>query len=308
MKILSETSEVCAHKSVLIDEVIEHLDIKPGGVYIDVTFGAGGHSRAILQKEPNCRLIAFDWDFKSIEQYAKPLEDEFPGRFKVIWGNFAHLYLLLKKEKITRVDGILADFGTSQMQIKSGAGFSLYVDSPLDMRMSPGHQKITAEIVLRESTEKKLETIFKEYGQEKYARKIAKAIVERRVKKRFQKTKDLTLCIEEAVGKKVFGKIHPATKVFQALRIYVNRELENIHSFLCATKKILAHNGTLVCISFHSLEDTIVKQFLQQEEREGGFIISTKRVVTPADAEIELNAASRSSKLRAARRVIDKNI
>jgi len=140
------------HKSVLVNEVLEYLDPKPGGVYLDATFGSGGHTRAILEAEPQCTVIACDWDSVSLETYGHPLQEEFPGRLRLIWGNFALLYKLLKKEQVDQLDGILADFGTSQMQITQRPGFSIYRDTDLDMRMSPAHQKTTAAEIVNKAT------------------------------------------------------------------------------------------------------------------------------------------------------------
>ena len=144
------------HKSVLVQEVVTALAPQPGKTYVDVTFGGGGHTKAILDAEPTCSVIALDWDQKAIEQNAPPLEARYGKRFKVLWGNFAHLYKLLKKEGITQVDGILADFGTSQFQIHERAGFSFQTDSPLDMRMSPAHQHTTAADILNKASEQEI--------------------------------------------------------------------------------------------------------------------------------------------------------
>ncbi len=290
------------HVSVMLNEVLEYLDPQPGKTYVDVTFGSGGHTKAILEKEPTCKVIAFDWDAKSLEKYAEPLKKKYPDRFSYMWGNFAHLYLLLKKIGVKKVDGILADFGTSHMQIKDKSGFSVYVDSDLDMRMSPAHQQLTAAHVLKNYSEQELTAIFKEFGQEKFARKVAKAIVERRKTKVFKTTKELAGFIEDVQGSGR-GKIHPATRVFQALRIYVNKELENIHSFFAACLRVLAIEGRLVCISFHSLEDRLVKYFFKDQEMAGVFMLLSKKAIVPTEKEIAKNAPSRSAKLRAAVRV-----
>lgn len=290
------------HKSVLVQEVLEYLDPQPGKTYIDVTFGSGGHTRAILEKEPDCKVIAFDWDKKSIEQFAPALEEEFGDRFKVLWGNFALLYRFVKKHKLGPIHGILADFGTSQMQIFERAGFSFTVDTPLDMRMSPSHQKITAADIVNKATAEELQTIFSEYGQERYSRTIAKAIVLSRRKKKFKTTLDLANMIKKAVpaGRQ---KIHPATRVFQALRIFINKELDNITAFLAAALSVLEPEGRLVCISFHSLEDRLVKEFIQSHPCivEKGLVSLTPKVVMPTEEEIAENPSSRSSRLRAAR-------
>ncbi len=290
------------HKSVLVQEVLEYLDPQPGKTYLDVTFGSGGHTRSILEAEPDCKVVAFDLDKASIQKFAPPLEEEFGDRFKVIWGNFALLYRLIKKNKITNIDGILADFGTSQMQIFEREGFSFSIDTPLDMRMSAAHAKITAGEVLNKATAWELQTIFSDYGQERYSKTIAQAVVERRKTKRFYMTSDLVDLIKKVVPYNKRQKIHPATRVFQALRIYVNKELDNIRSFLAATKDILPEGGKLVCISFHSLEDGLVKDFIRENPCVvgKGFEKLTKKVVSPSEEEIEANPSSRCARLRAA--------
>ncbi len=297
-KVLSE--EFQRHKPVLVQEVLTYLDPQPGNTYIDVTFGSGGHTRAILEHESACKVIALDWDTASLDTFGPPLEEEFEDRLQLVWSNFAHLYRVLKKIKISKVDGILADFGTSQMQIKQRPGFSVYLDTPLDMRMSPAYQQVTAAQLVNKATEEKLREIFWQLGEERHAKKIAWTIVQVRKKKKIRTTGDLVKIIEQVIPKKLRRKIHPATKVFQALRMYINRELENIHSFLSAAVRALNTGGRLVCISFHSLEDRMVKQFFRDEERKGRLDILTKKVVTACSEEIAENPSARSARLRAA--------
>lgn len=298
---MAENTHESIHKSVLVSEALENLALKPGGVYLDATFGGGGHTRAILQAEPTCHVIALDWDTTSLETYGKDLQEEFPGRLTLLWGNFALVYKMLKKERRGNVDGILADFGTSQMQIVGRHGFSVYRDTPLDMRMSPAHQKITAATIINEASEEELREIFWRYGEEKYTKQIVRAIIEDRVIKPITTTGELADLIDRVVPKDrdKRSKIHPATRVFQALRICVNKELENITSFLSAAMQLLKPGGRLVCISFHSLEDRLVKQFFVDRAHEGRVKIVTNRVVTASDEELERNPSSRSAKLRA---------
>jgi len=288
------------HKPVLVDEVLKYLDPQSGKVYLDVTFGSGGHSQAILEREPNCSIIAMDWDAESLNTYAPLLQQKFGNRVRVVWGNFAHIYRLLKKIGINKVDGILADFGTSYMQIKQRSGFSIYLDTPLDMRMSPSHQKLTAAQVVNTCSQEKLQEIFWQLGEEKQAKKIARIIVKRRREKLIKTTQDLANIIERIIPARMRRKIHPATKVFQALRMYVNQELDNISAFLSASLTILNPTGRIVCISFHSLEDRLVKQFFKEHENEGHIRILTKRVVVPTQKEVAVNPSARSAKLRAA--------
>jgi len=294
-----EDTKNVIHKSVLVQEVLHHLDLKPGGVYLDATFGSGGHTRAILQAEPDCHVVAMDWDSKSIDTYGPEFLEEFPGRITFIWGNFSLVYKLLKKHGVKKLDGILADFGTSQMQIVQRPGFSVYRDTPLDMRMSSAHQKVTAEQILHEASEEELREIFWRYGNERYAKQIARAIVIDRTKKRFKTTEQFAKMIERVVPYDKSRKIHPATRVFQALRICVNKELENITSFLNASMQLLKPQGRLVVISFHSLEDRLVKQFFSGRAKDGKVQILTPNVIVAQKEETERNPSSRSAKLRA---------
>lgn len=287
------------HKSVLVDEVVKYLDPQPGETYLDVTFGAGGHTRAILEAQLGCSVIGMDWDTVSLETYGVPMAEEFGKRLSLAWGNFSLLYRVVKREHIKKVNGILADFGTSQMQITGRPGFSFSRDTPLDMRMSPSHQQITAAHIIASATETELSDIFFLYGEERYSRKIARIIAEERKIKAITTTAQLADIVTKAVSSKR-GKTHPATRVFQALRIAVNKELDNITSFLAEAIRVLKPGGRLVCISFHSLEDRLVKQFFKDKEREGILKIITPKVVTASEQELYRNPSSRSACLRAA--------
>lgn len=284
------------HIPVLVNEVLQYLAPQPGGLYVDATFGGGGHTRAILMAEPTCRVVAIDWDREALLAHQEIFEREFGDRIIFIWGNFSQLSLLLKKNNIPKVDGILADFGTSQHQIFSGRGFSFQEDSPLDMRMSPAHFKITAAQIVNRSAEQELVRIFKEYGQEPHARAIARAIVALRVRAPINTSRELAELVARSVPRTNF-RIHPATKIFQALRIQVNHELEAIENFLNQVPLVLAPNGRLVCISFHSLEDRLVKQFFQQHKN--NVTLLAPKIVQASEQELAANPASRSAKLRA---------
>ncbi|MFA5074897.1 MAG: 16S rRNA (cytosine(1402)-N(4))-methyltransferase RsmH [Candidatus Babeliales bacterium] len=286
------------HKSVLLNEVIENLNIEENKTYLDVTFGGGGHTGAILEQNSTCKVIALDWDKAAIDINAPKLKEKYGDRVKILWGNFALIDRLLKKEKIEFVDGILADFGTSQYQIQKKEGFSFNIDSPLDMRMSQAHQHIKASDVINGFTERELSDIFFNYGEERRAKKIARAILEYRKRRKFITSRQLAELIENITpGFRKF-RIHPATKVFQALRIFVNKELENIEIFLSKSINFLNKNGRIVCISFHSLEDRIVKNFFRQNEEK--LKIITKKPISASKTEIEQNPSSRSAKLRVA--------
>ncbi len=301
---MNTENELFFHKSVLVNEVLFYLHLKPAGIYVDATFGSGGHTRAILQQDPTVRVIGIDWDIQSLNTYAPIVQQEFGERFIPLFGNFAHLYKLLKKANISAVDGILADFGTSQMQINERPGFSLYRDMPLDMRMSLSHQQSTAAEIINSASQTLLADIFYTYGEERFARKIAAAIVHDREKKPFTTTKEFADFIARIVPRQKHTKIHPATRVFQALRIYVNQELDNITSFLKGAPAVMQREGRLVCISFHSLEDRLVKQFFKEKEGMGELEILTKKVVVATPQELQQNPSARSAKLRAAARIM----
>lgn len=285
------------HKSVLVAEVISYMAPKADAVYVDATFGGGGHSRALLESEPTCRIIACDWDKGALELNAPVLEKEFPGRFDWMWGNFTQLPMLLRKKGISRVDGVLADFGTSQYQIFESAGFSFSRNTPLDMRMSTAHYPTTAADIIRRAPEEELVHIFEVFGEERFARRIAHAIIEQRRIKPIVTTADLTKVILSVVHYRP-GSIHPATRVFQALRIAVNHELEHIETFLKHIPVIVTPGGRAVCISFHSLEDRSVKTFFRDNKTI--FEVLTPKVIMPSETEVRLNPSSRSARLRAA--------
>lgn len=289
------------HKPVLMDEVLHFLAPQPGKVYVDVTLGGGGHTRAILNLEPNCKVIGMDWDESVIKTTGKKIEEEFPGRFTAVWGNFSRINGALNKIGVHKVDGILADFGTSQIQIASTPGLSIYKDAFLDMRMSSSFYKVTAQEVIKNMSEKELAKIFFDYGQERYGNRIARAIVEARLKTPFRTTKQLAELIKSVVPSSKESKIHPATKVFQALRIYVNKELENIQSFLANSVKVLGHESRLVCISFHSLEDRLVKNYFRDLKKNIHVKVDllTQKVCTATPEELAVNRSARSAKLRA---------
>jgi 16S rRNA (cytosine1402-N4)-methyltransferase len=284
------------HEPVLVAEVLDLLKPQPGKLYLDATFGGGGHTKAILQAQPECSVVALDWDKQALEINGPALQDQFPDRLQLCWGSFAIADRILKKEGITTIDGVLADFGTSQYQLKHRDGFSFFHDSPLDMRMSPGHGQVTAAMILNRAPEKTLREIFWEYGQENNAKKIAAAIVAHRAKRPFVTTLDLARVVESVVPRK---GIHPATKVFQALRIYINKELDNIRSFFPAVQRILSPGSRLVVITFHSLEDHIVKHYFREQESLGTVAIVTPSPVSATEQEVRENPSSRSAKIRA---------
>lgn len=288
------------HTSVLVTEVVNYLHVRSGGVYVDATFGGGGHTRAILDSEVTCQVIGLDWDQNALAVGQK-LSEQYEGRLRMVWGNFARIADVLAKEGVEQVDGILADVGTSQFQLSHAAGFSFKHDSPLDMRMSPAHQKVTAAQVVNKAREEKLRHILWDLGEEREAKRIVQALVEERKKKPIETTVRLAQIIERVVPRR--GSIHPATRTFQALRIYVNHELENIKSFLPAALRLLKPKGRLVVISFHSLEDRIVKHTFAEFADRNEVILLTPDAVVASEQEVAHNSSSRSAKLRAVERV-----
>lgn len=285
------------HIPVLLNEVLQSFEGCPEGLILDVTFGGGGHSQALLEKYPNIKIIGFDWDKDAVDR-GHELVDKYDGRLELLFGNFGHLYRLLKKHKINKVSGILADFGTSQHQIHNKDGFSVHNDTPLDMRMSMAHYKVTAAEIVNYGKAEELRQIFWEFGEERNAKRIVEAIMEARKKKLIKTTARLAEIVESVSPHVRATKIHPATRVFQALRIFVNKEIENIQAFLPVAFDHLEVGGRLSCISFHSLEDRMVKHFFQEKVRATQGSLLFKKAVSASDEELADNRASRSAKLR----------
>lgn len=292
------------HKPVLLDEAIKGLMIRPSGVYVDVTFGGGGHSQAILdQLDTNGKLYGFDQD---VDAQANALEDI---RFDLIPANFSFLKQYLKFKGVTQVHGILADFGVSSHQFDSDArGFSTRFDGPLDMRMNIG-QEVSAASVVNTYSESQLGSIFRTYGEIRNAHRIASAIVKQRQEQSFHTTKQLRDLVAELVPERFLNK--NLAQVFQAIRIEVNQELEVLKQFLEQSAEVLIPGGRLVCISYHSLEDRLVKRFIREGRFEGTAVVDFygnkecpfKKVgglVVPNKAEIAVNNRARSAKMRIA--------
>lgn len=288
------------HVPVLLEESTDLLLGNRGKLYVDCTLGLGGHTKRILEKNPEAFVIGIDRDEEAIE-LAKENLKEFEGRFAIYKANFADLDVVLEAEGVDKVDGFLFDLGVSMFQLKSERGFSFQIDAPLDMRMDK-EQKLTAYRVVNEYPEKELARIIWEYGEERLSRKIARAIVQYRKRKPIETTKELADIILSVYPERLkHGRIHPATKTFQAIRIEVNRELESLKEALEKTTDRLNPKGRLVVISFHSLEDRIVKNFFREHSQE--LKILTKKPITPSEEEIRMNPAARSAKLRAGERV-----
>jgi 16S rRNA (cytosine1402-N4)-methyltransferase len=280
------------HLPVLAQEVVEGLAIVPNGLYLDATLGGGGHSRLILQAASNTRIIGIDQDEQAIAAAHHQL-GEFGDRIQIWHGNFADY-----DPKGQQFDGILADLGVSSAQFDiPERGFSFRHTAPLDMRMDQ-QQELTAAEVINTWDEAELAQIFFTYGEERLSRKLARRIVEQRP---FHTTTELAAAIAQAVPAKYrYGRIHPATRVFQALRIAVNQELEVLERFLRRAPDWLKPSGRIAVISFHSLEDRIVKHSLRDAPQ---LQVLTKKPILPTETEIQQNVRSRSAKLRLGMRI-----
>ena len=294
------TMSAATHIPVLLEETIEALAVQPGGRYIDCTLGAGGHAAAILERSsPGGQLLGIDADPEAITVARARLE-AYSHSTLLINENFANLKAICIKHGFFPVHGILFDLGLSSLQLNSNRGFSFQHDSPLDMRLSSG-QQVTASDIVNTFSERELAELIKTFGEESHSRKIACYIVQERPLKT---TLQLAGTIEQAMGGRR-GRIHPATRTFQALRIAVNRELEYLESALKQAVDLLGFSGRLVVISYHSLEDRIVKRFMHQEARgeKACLRLVNKKVIIPSRAEVQFNPRSRSAKLRAVERI-----
>jgi 16S rRNA (cytosine1402-N4)-methyltransferase len=351
------------HKSVLLEELIENLKLRPGMTVVDGTLGAGGHSAAALAKiVPDGRLISIDWDSRAVKNFEKILKEGIPiakrelirsavsapnninikndnqafshceklgnrkGEIVGNWCGAADNYANIKEilrglgPAVREVDAIFVDLGFSSDQIENAdRGFSFLGSGPLDMRYSPESQSRSAADIVIKYSEGELVRIFRNFGEEKFAKKIAREIVETRKTKEIKETNDLVEIILRALPERYKrAKIHPATRVFQALRIETNQELENLKIFLDQAVGMLASEGILAIISFHSLEDRIVKNFFREEARDcvcppnfpkcvcshrARLKTITKKPITASQREIEENPRARSAKLRIAQKI-----
>jgi len=305
------------HSPVMLAEVLRALEPRDGGVYVDATFGAGGYSRGLLEAA-DCTVWGIDRD-PLAQSIGADLGREFPGRLTVLAGRFGDMRELLSSVGVERVDGVALDLGVSSMQLDDPArGFSFRADGPLDMRMDAdsrlGHDMTTAADVVNSLAEQELADLIYKYGEERASRRVARAIVELREKAPITRTEELADLIRGVVRKSKDG-IDPATRTFQALRIFVNDELGELVRGLAGAEALLAPGGRLAVVSFHSLEDRVVKEFLR--ERSGGgprpsrhlpdlpvsthkptFTLITRGTVKPGAAETRSNPRARSARLR----------
>lgn len=300
------------HAPVLLDEVLEALAPAPNDVIIDATFGAGGYTRAILAT--GATVIGLDRD-PTVQPFADAVANDHPNRFQLIRTPFSGLADAFEQSGAARLDGVVFDIGVSSMQLdQAERGFSFMRDGPLDMRM--GAEGQTAADIVNTWDHGPMAHIFKLYGDERQSGRVATAILRRRVEQPFERTLDLAAVVEKALGGRRGAAIHPATRVFQALRIAVNDELGELRAGLEAAEATLAPGGRLVVVTFHSLEDRIVKAFLTErtgnapggsrhapvavETRKPSFTLSFKGAREAGEAELAANPRARSAKLRAA--------
>ncbi len=305
-----------AHIPVLLNEVLEVLNPQPNEKFIDGTIGSGGHALEILERIlPNGRLLGLDLDKNLLELAESKIRERFKKNLRdsqviLVNDSFTNLPAILKENKFGKADGLLLDLGFSSWHLeKSGRGFSFLKDEPLDMRysfsniprMKTNMPRMTAEEVINTFNERELAEIFWKYGDERFSRRIARKIIEERKRKQIRTTFDLVAIIKKAVpGSYERGRIHPATRTFLALRIFINAELENLKKVLADLPKILKVGARVAIISFNSLEDRIVKQIFKETQKSGLLRIITKKPLRPSREEIIQNPRSRSAKLRAA--------
>ncbi len=281
------------HYPVLLEEAIEYLSVDPAGVYVDCTFGEGGHSEAILKKLTTGRLIALDRDSTAIEAGRERLA-EYQDKLTLIHTEYSSVADFVKAP----VQGILADVGLSRRHLEPERGFSFMHEGPLNMAMDQG-QRLTAETIVNHYGERQLADLIYQFGEERRSRGIARAIVRGRP---IRTTTHLAEIVEKAVPRTARRRIHPATKTFQGIRIAVNDELDELAKLLEVAPSLLSPGGRMVAISFHSLEDRLVKQSFRSWKQQGVFDVLTRRIVRPSLDEIRKNPASRSAKLRASKR------
>jgi 16S rRNA (cytosine1402-N4)-methyltransferase len=289
------------HIPVMMEEVMDFLRCEPGGTYVDATLGGGGHASEMLRRSaPDGVVIGMEWDKDALSE-ARNVLMPFGDRVKIFRENFIHLPDFVKADS---VDGILLDLGLSSIQVeKEKRGFSFKGEGPLDMRMDQRIDQTAANLINRLSSEE-LEYILLHYGEESWAKKIAKGIVQERDRDPIETTQALRKIIHRSIPRRFHPRrIDPATRTFQALRIRVNDELENLRKILGTGWKVLKKGGRMCIISFHSLEDRMVKETFRTLAKEGTMRVLTKKPVTPSEEELRRNPRSRSAKLRCAERI-----
>lgn len=290
------------HTPVLLQEVIAVLDPLPGEIVVDATLGGAGHAIAISKKAKGVKIVGFDADKDTLEKAREALSRETED-FILFNRNFREIGEVLRKEEI-HPDKVLFDLGVSQFTFfSSGRGFSFQRDEPLDMRFDPSSQALTASDIVNDWPLSDIENVLKAYGEEKFARKIARAIVEKRDLGKIETSSELASAIEEVFAGKRRLRIHPATQTFQALRMAVNDELDALKEGLDGAFQALKPSGRMAVISFHSLEDRIVKRFFKEKAESGEASVLIKKPMIPSSEELMSNPQSRSAKLRAIQKV-----
>ena len=288
------------HQPVMVAEVLEHLAPSRGGLFVDCTVGLGGHTRALIEAGAS-RVIGLDRDTQALERAREVLRD-YGDRVELVHCDYRRFEGALSERGVKRVDGMLADLGVSSLQLDApGRGFSFRRDEPLDMRMDTS-SGATAADMLAVVDEKTLADVIYQLGEERFARRVARALVEARATRRIETTGQLAEIVRRAIPRKGYSRIDPATRTFQAVRIWVNQELDGLDVFLGRAVEHLAPGGRLVMLTFHSLEDRVVKHTLRALQAAGAITIRTKRPMVPGEAEVERNPRARSAKLRAAER------
>ena len=301
---MNQREESVVHRPVMVKEVLEVLAPAQGERFLDLTVGAGGHAFEIAARlGPGGTLIGMDFDAAVIDIAKKRLEAPGLAACRLYQGNYLDCRDVLAREGLSRIDGVLADLGLSSLQIADASrGFSFMGDGPLDMRMDSDPGRRTAGDIVNRASEAELEETFREYGEERFARRIARGIVARRQGGRITNSGELAEIVRRACGRYAGGRIHPATRVFQALRIAVNEELENLSGLLEILPDLLEAGGRVAVISFHSLEDRLVKDDFRTRARSGAYERLTKKPLRPSAEEVASNPRSRSARLRAAKR------
>ncbi len=299
---MDDTANNLLHKPVMVEEVLDYLNLQSGQIILDCTVGSGGHTSKIMNRiKPSGFLIGIDKDLE-ILQMAKQYLSKIECPFKFYHADYSDIDEVLRQAGVEKVNGVVLDLGVSSLQLdRAERGFSFTKEGPLDMRMNRA-DGITAKDLIKKLSERELEELLKKYGEERWSRRIARAVLKEEREVGITSTRQLAVLIERSVprGK---SKIHPATRVFQALRIVVNKELKSLEVFLNKIHNYMMIGARIVIISFHSLEDRIVKNKFVERANQSVFKILTKKPIRPGDAEVKENIRCRSAKLRVAERI-----
>lgn len=299
---MDDTANNLLHKPVMVEEVLDYLNLQSGQIILDCTVGSGGHTSKIMNRiKPSGFLIGIDKDLE-ILQMAKQYLSKIECPFKFYHADYSDIDEVLRQAGVEKVNGVVLDLGVSSLQLdRAERGFSFTKEGPLDMRMNRA-DGVTAKDLIKKLSERELEELLKKYGEERWSRRIARAVLKEEREVGITSTRQLAVLIERSVprGK---SKIHPATRVFQALRIVVNKELKSLEVFLNKIHNYMMIGARIVIISFHSLEDRIVKNKFVERANQSVFKILTKKPIRPGDAEMKENIRCRSAKLRVAERI-----